>query len=132
MSRMQGQEMAQVKEFMDRWVAAVLSGEVKTLDQMSAEDFVTIGPRGFVLNKQQWLGSFMSGDLKYESLKWDEVSIWNYGEAAIVTGRDRHTVKYQNRPMDFDLRGQLVLVKLQGDWKLASQQYSPIVNAPNE
>ena len=94
---------------------------------MTAEEFVTISPRGFVLNKQQWLGSFQSGDLKYESLAWDEIFVANYGETAIVTGHDTHTVRYQDHPMDFELRGQLVLVKQQGDWKFASQQYSPIV-----
>ncbi|WP_369696646.1 nuclear transport factor 2 family protein [Aggregatilinea lenta] len=54
---------------MDRWTTAVLSGEMEKLDQMSIPGFVTIGPRGFVLNKQQWLGSFQSGDLEYDSLK---------------------------------------------------------------
>jgi ketosteroid isomerase-like protein len=79
----------------------------------------------------QWLDSFKPGNLIYKSLDWSEVAVTALGDTAFVTGRDRQTVSYQSTPpQEMDLRALLVFVRQQGDWKLASQQYSPIVAAP--
>ena len=131
MSEMQTRDNPQVKQLVDRWVAALLGADVEQLREMTTDRFITIGPLGFVLNKEQWLGGFKSQELRYETLQWDEISVVTYDEAAIVIGRDRHSVTFQNQRTNFDLRGQLVLVKQQGDWKLASQQYSSISAPPN-
>ncbi len=132
MSQVEVKDTNQVKQMVDQWVAALLDGDVQRLRRMTTDNFVTIGPLGFVLSKEQWLGSFNSGDLRYKTLKWDEISVSSYEDAAIVVGRDRHTVNFQNQDTTFDLRGQLVLVKQRGDWKFASQQYSAINPPPGQ
>jgi ketosteroid isomerase-like protein len=126
MTQMTTQNDGAVRDFVSEWTAALLNGNVEKLNQITAEHALSIGPLGFVLNKDQWLGGFKSGDLKYVSLTWDEVSVIDYGDTAIVVGRDKQTVKYKDDVNSQDLRGQLVLVKQDGNWKLASQQYSPI------
>jgi ketosteroid isomerase-like protein len=131
MSEMRGNGTEQLKQLVDKWVTALLKGDANALSQMTADTFITIGPRGFLLGKEQWLEGFRTGDLRYESLTWDETSMWMYDEAAIVTGRDKQTVKYQGQPVETELRAQLVFVKQQGRWQLASQQYSPIAGPPN-
>ncbi len=53
-----------------------------------------------------------------------------YGDAAVVTGRERQKVNYQGQSMESELRTTLVWVRQDGRWLLASAQMSPILGAP--
>ena len=46
------QEVAQLA---DTWATAELQGDTAFLEQLLADDFVGVGPLGFLLTKQQWL-----------------------------------------------------------------------------
>ena len=111
------------------WAAAELRGDTAFLERTLADDFVGIGPRGFMLIKDDWLQRIKSGDLKYESLNWDEAKVRLYDKAAIVTGRAMQKVNYQGNVMEARLRTTLVFVNQQG-WQLAGLQFSPIVEGP--
>ena len=132
MAQTQTNATEQLRQLVDQWTAALVKGDEDTLRHMIADTFITIGPRGFVLDKEQWLAGFKPGNLTYESLDWSEVSVTTIGDTAFVIGRDQQKVKYQdNAPMEMDLRALLVFVRQQDRWRLASQQYSPIIaNAP--
>src|SRR5438309_6445277 len=60
---------ADVLERAEEWRKAELQGDVAVLERILAADFIGIGPRGLVLNKEAWLGRHASGDLKYLSLE---------------------------------------------------------------
>src|SRR2546422_11401841 len=60
---------ADVLERAEEWRTAELRGDVAVLDRILAADFIGIGPRGFVLNKESWLGRHASGDFKYLSVE---------------------------------------------------------------
>jgi ketosteroid isomerase-like protein len=112
------------------WATAERNGDTAFMQRTLTDDFEAIGPRGFMLNKEQWLQRFQSGSLQYEYLEWDEVTVRPYGDAAVVTGRERQKVNYQGQPMESDLRTTLVWVKQNGRWLLANAQMSPILGMP--
>lgn len=58
-------------------------------------DVVAIGPRGFVLNRQQWLDRYRAGDVKNDALSWQDVSVRDYGEAAVAIGIQTPPAAYQ-------------------------------------
>ena len=68
MTQLQGNEPEQLKQLVGKWVAALLDGDVDLLTQMTADVFITIGPRGFVLSKEQWLEGIRLGTLEYQAL----------------------------------------------------------------
>ena len=119
---------AELNQIIDQWVVAQRNGDAAYLTNLVTDDFVAIGPRGFLLTKAQWLDGFETGKLKYNYLNWSEPQIRTYGETAIVTGHVRQKTRFDGGPeMVIDLRVTTVFVKQQGAWKLAHAQYSPIV-----
>jgi hypothetical protein len=110
---------------------AELHGDVALLDRVLTPDFVGIGPRGFVLTKEAWLGRHRSGDLKYEALERDEMSLRTYGDAAIMTSREIGRTKYKGQEVPVGaLRATHIFVRRGGNWRLAGVQFSPILGAP--
>jgi ketosteroid isomerase-like protein len=89
---MQKNGTKQLEQLVEQWIAALLKGDADVLDHMTADDFITIGPRGFVLRKDQWLAGFKSGGLKYETLEWDETSVHSFGDTTLITGHDKQKV----------------------------------------
>src|SRR3989442_14357589 len=75
---------ADVLERAEEWRKAELQGDVAVLDRILAADFIGIGPRGFVLNKQAWLGRHASGDFKYLSLEQRDPILRTYPDPAIL------------------------------------------------
>jgi ketosteroid isomerase-like protein len=116
----------ELREVVEDWAAAEQRGDAASLEGALDEDFIGIGPRGFMLTKDQWLERHESGKLRYRSLGLDEVQVRLYGDAAVVTGRQSAEGKYE----DFDLRDQfratLVFVKQRERWMLAGLHLSPI------
>lgn len=104
-------------------------GDTARLRELLAEDFIGVGPRGFLLTKEQWLARHASGDLKTESLAWDEVRGRVYGDAAVVIGRETSQGSYQGRETQGQFRTTLVFVRQQGRWVLASLHLSPFAQA---
>ena len=105
-------------------------GDVAFLAHTLADDFVGIGPRGFILTKDEWLARHKSGDLRYESFGLDEVRIRVYGDAAVLTGRESVKLKYRGEDQQAELRTTEIFVKQPGQWQLASLQLSPIAPPP--
>jgi ketosteroid isomerase-like protein len=120
----------ELQKHVEDWAAAELRGDATFLESALADDFIGIGPRGFMLTKDQWLERHESGKLRYESIEWDEVEVRLYGDAAVVTGRQSAEGKYE----DFDLRDRfratLVFVKQRERRLLASLHLSPIAGPP--
>jgi len=106
-------------------------GDVAFLAHTLAADFIGIGPRGFMLTKDEWLARHKSGDLRYESFELDEVKIRVYGDAAVLTGRETTKVKYRGQDQQGQFRTTEVFVKQDGRWRLAGLQLSPIAPPPS-
>ena len=71
----------------DAWAAAELGGDTASLKEILADDFVAVGPRGFVLSGKQWIARHDTGSLEYRSFGLDEAEVRTYGDAAIVVCR---------------------------------------------
>ena len=127
---MQGKS-ERVEKLAEEWAAAELRGDTLSLAEILADDFVGVGPRGFMLTKEQWIARHEAGKLKYESFGLDEVVIRLYGDAAVAVCRQGAEGVYEDENGRYDIREQfratLVFVRQQERWLLASLHLSPIL-----
>jgi ketosteroid isomerase-like protein len=121
------QEVAQLA---DTWATAELQGDTAFLEKHLADDFVGVGPLGFLLTKRQWLARHQSGDMQYAAHTLDEVRARAYTEAAIVIGRLTQQATYQGNPMNVQMRTTLVFVRQDGQWRLAGLHFCNIGQPP--
>ncbi len=116
------------------WAAAELGGDTASLNEMLADDFVAVGPRGFVLSGEQWLARHDTGSLEYRSFGLDEAEVRTYGDAAIVVCRQTAAGVYEDENGRYDIderfRATLVFVRQEGNWRLAGLQLSTILGRP--
>ncbi len=120
----------EVARLADVWATAELQRDTAFLERTLADDFVGVGPLGFLLTKQEWLARHQSGDMKYDVHTLDEVRVRAYPEAAIVIGRLTQQATYRGNPMNAQLRTTLVFVHQQGQWQLAGLHFCNIGQPP--
>jgi ketosteroid isomerase-like protein len=124
----------QLKKLGEDWAAAELRGDTAFLERALADDFVGVGPRGFMLTKEQWLSRHQAGNLKYQSFGLDEVQVRLYGDAGVMVCRETAEGVYEDENGRYDLheqfRATLILARQQEHWLLAGLHLSPIAGRP--
>lgn len=113
-----------IRALQDEFDRAELQADRETLRRLLADDFLSIGPRGFVLDKQAWVDRH---DLfKYEELETSEVDVRLYDSAAVVRTVQRNKATYKDHPVEVAVRVSQVWVEQEGEWRLAGIQSSPL------
>ena len=118
----------------ETWAAAERRNDPAALEDLLTDDFAAIGPRGFQLDKKQWLQRFRAGGYLNTRLDWQDLQISDYGETAIVRGVQTSEGSYEGRKVGGQFRGTQVYVRQDGAWKLAAMQLSemaaPMAGSP--
>lgn len=118
-----------IRAFLQQWAAAERAGDATALGELLTEDFVGVGPVGFVLPKAAWIGRHSQG-LHYDAFAVDEVQARTYGDVAVAVARDTQRGTAFGHPVPEALRATHVLVQQDGAWRLASLHMSFIAGTP--
>jgi uncharacterized protein (TIGR02246 family) len=129
-----GDKTKELSELAEGWARAELSGDTASLADILADDFVAVGPRGFVLTGEQWISRHETGSLRYGSFGLDEAEVRTFGDAAIMVCRQTAAGVYEDENGRYDIdesfRATVVFVDQDGSWRLAGLQLSPILGRP--
>jgi ketosteroid isomerase-like protein len=120
----------EIRELDRRWVAAEEQGDIDALDAMSTPDFTLVGPLGFVLDKQQWLHRYRTGELVTRSLVWHDVEVRQNGDTALAVGTHTQLATFKGNPVDGTFRATHIAVRDGDRWLLAGMHMSPIGGPP--
>ncbi|HMI84994.1 MAG TPA: nuclear transport factor 2 family protein [Polyangiaceae bacterium] len=104
---------------------AELRGDREALTRLLTDDFASIGPKGFVLEKTAWIGRH--GQFKYQALDTSEVDVHLYDGAAIVRNVQRNRATYEGKEIALAVRVSQTWVRVESEWRLAGIQFSPMV-----
>jgi ketosteroid isomerase-like protein len=123
----------EIREFGKAWAEAERLSDAAGLGPMLADDFVGVGPFGFTLTKEQWIGSRASGDLVHTAFGWDPADIRVYADTAVVVGVQTQESTYQGRPAPSGpFRVTQILVRPAGRWVLAGMHLCVIQAPPGQ
>lgn len=119
-----------ISDFLSRWTQAELSGDTGAMNDVLADDFVGVGPLGFLLSKPDWVGRFGPQGLHYDEFHLEDVQTRRYGDAAIVTARQVVRGTHAGNPIPQETRATLLLVRQPGSWRLATVHMSFMAGTP--
>jgi ketosteroid isomerase-like protein len=120
----------QLEGFARDWADAERREDAAFLESALADDFVGIGPLGFMLTKEDWLGRY-AGGLSYESFELDEIETRFYGAVAVATCRQKQEGEFRGSDASGEFRATLIFTEQEGSWLLAGLHLSPIAGAPS-
>src|SRR2546423_2379015 len=83
-----------VRAAQNEFDSAELTADAETLQRLIAEDFLSIGPRGFVLDKQEWIDRHVH--FTYHALDVSDMDVRLYGDTAIVRTIQRNKATYKD------------------------------------
>jgi hypothetical protein len=117
---------ARVIDFQRMFDRAERSDDREALDALIADDFMSIGPTGRIINKAEWIARHRG--FVYHPLETDALDVRVYGPTAIVRTVQHSLAQFAEGDVPATARVSEVWVR-QGDldhWKLASIQFSPL------
>jgi ketosteroid isomerase-like protein len=120
----------EIASVLDEWTQAERRGDVDALSRDLDDDFLGVGPLGFVLSKEAWVARFGQG-LSYDDFSLEETQVRRDGDTAIVVARQNQSGTFGGNPLPFgSVRSTLVLRHRPDGWRLASLHMSFIAGTP--
>jgi ketosteroid isomerase-like protein len=108
----------EVFDLVASWAQAEQRNDAEALDGLLADDFVGVGPLGFVLSRDQWLARFGNG-LENRAFAVKDPQVRHYGAAAVVVGVLAQETSFQGGDNSGRFRLMLVAVRPTDRWLLA-------------
>jgi hypothetical protein len=118
-----------VLDLVRRWCAAEQQNDDAALDGLLAGDFTGVGPLGFVLTREQWLGRFKGG-LVNRSFAIEDPQVRTYGPTAVVIAVLAQETSWQGSDNSGRFRITVVAVRPGSDWLLAGVHIGPLQPPP--
>jgi ketosteroid isomerase-like protein len=98
------------------WEQAIVANDAEAIGGFMAADWVIVSETG-ITKKDDFLAVVASGDLTHETFKGEVMSVRQYGDTAIVTGRVGNNGAYKGRAFSADEWTTDVFVKSGGEWR---------------
>jgi len=123
---------ATIRESEAKWDTAAVNNDVKAFDELLADQYITTDPQGRVETKSQMLADIKSGNLKYLTSKADELKVFLYGDAAVVSGRWKSKYIEKGKTHDTVERYTSTYARQNGQWRCTSSHGSTIQSADSK
>jgi ketosteroid isomerase-like protein len=117
----------EIDQLEETWRDAILKHNVQAMDQLLADDYISITSNGTLQSKAQTLGDLKAGTLRFKSIGFSDRKVRFYGQTALVTSR----AEVNGNSGEGDLSGSYRFTRVyvrdsKGDWKIVSFEASRI------
>lgn len=120
--------VAEVMAAEQAWVQAHLDLDLDSLARIMGDEYLAVDADGQLVDKQQTLASYGSGQRQWDVARGDEYIVKVFGHTAVVFGRWRGVGTNHGQRFDYTARFVSVYVKRDGRWQMVSAQSTPIVD----
>ncbi|WP_044386977.1 nuclear transport factor 2 family protein [Streptomyces cyaneogriseus] len=115
-----------VAGFVEEWRRAEEDGDPAALEKLLADDFVGVGPRGFLRSRAQWIARYSSGTVRNASFRLSDARVRTYGPTAVVVAAQTQESVNGDADASGAFRFTLVVVRgAGGQVRLAGVHVSP-------
>ena len=117
-----------IKKLMTDASTALAKNDADAMDKIYSDNYMLVNLDGSVQTRAERLASLRSGDVKYESFVYDEISVRSNPEGTGAVSIARATMKGTNKgkPIDGTYRVTQVYSKTKDGWKQVSAQATKI------
>jgi ketosteroid isomerase-like protein len=123
---------SEVIETEQRWVQAHRELDVDTLDEIMADEFLSVQSNGSLRDKAGELRSYRSGKRHWDFAESDQHRLQIYGDTAVLVGRWRARGINNGEVFDYAARFISVYARKPEGWKMVSAQSTPIPGATSQ
>ena len=122
---------ADIKKLLTDTSAALAKNDAAALEKIYNDNYMLVNTDGSVQNRAERLASFKSGETKFDSFAYDEVSVRSNleGTGAVVIMRATASGTNKGKPVQSPIRVTQVWSKTKDGWKMVSGQATPIAAA---
>lgn len=117
-----------MREAMENLEQRIIERDVAALTQLWTEDYTLINSQGEVVTREQRIANLTSGNTNVQIIDNErEITVRVYGDMAVVQNLSTLRGTFAGAPTDTDLRGTFVWVRRNGQWRLLTNQLTPVV-----
>jgi uncharacterized protein (TIGR02246 family) len=119
---------ADIKKAIADMAASLQKNDADAMQKLYTDNYMFVAPDGSIATGAQRIASMKSGDTKYDSITYDEVTVRSNAEGNGAVSISKATVKGKNlgKAVDGQYRVTHVWSKTKDGWRLASGQTTPI------
>jgi hypothetical protein len=88
----------QVRAVERQRLRSIVEADMKTANQLHADDFQLVNPLGGTLSKSQYLGLVASGEIDYLEWEPEAIEVMVYGDAAVIRYRAQLRITVKGLP----------------------------------
>jgi ketosteroid isomerase-like protein len=121
-----GNDEQAVRQLLNDISAALARNDAAALDRIYADDYTLVNEFGVLGTKAPRLAAIKSGELKYESVSFDEVNVRMYGNTAVATYRVTSKGQSKGQGIGGQFRATSTYMKMKGRWQLVAAQVTRI------
>jgi ketosteroid isomerase-like protein len=125
-AKQKGNDEQAVRQLLNELYAALGRNDAAALDRIWATDYSFVTEAGVLMTKGPRLAEIKSGELKYESVAFDEANVRLYGNTAVATYRGSNKAKLKGQEIGGQFRITVTLVKMKDRWQVVAAQATRI------
>lgn len=115
----------ELRRINDEWVAALVRGDIATLDRLMDKGCIF----SYALDgddKAQFLADIRAGDLQVMAMTRDHVEVSIFGSTGVLVGFDTADWRYKGQHIQEHYRTMHVYTEREGQWQIVAIMASPI------
>jgi hypothetical protein len=117
----------ELKAVVQQMMDAYLKGNLEVIEELTAEESISIDPDGTIFSKAQDLQELGEKKVTFTTARMDEVKVRMMGDNhALVTGIVRSSGKYKGEKFDIAARQVRAFEKQDGKWRTIYSQSTEI------
>ena len=118
--------VAAVTDAENRWIRAFPKVDTRALDAILAPTYSDTDEEGNRTTKQDILTALKSGDVKFDSISFEQLHVQPYGNAAVATGVALQKGAYKGQPFPPKVAFTDTFVRENGVWRAVASQRTAV------